>query len=196
VHENSARLGIDPSNIAIGGVSAGGQLSAVLAQRCHALKIPLKLQILTVPMTDLTLFTDDWSIPSTSQYPSYRENAETPTLPLVRLQFLLRHWLGKRPPHPPPAANPAILSPEVELSPMKAVSVRGLAPALVVTSDVDIIRDDGEAYAKKLMADGVQVKAKRFIGVPHLFTSMDGALPEAREYIQMCVDALKDAFKD
>ena len=178
----------------MGGASAGAQLSAVLAQRCLSLNIALKLQILTVPMTDFTIFNDDWSVPSDCPYPSYIQNAETVCLPLVRLQFFLPGFLGNTPPHPPPAANPSILPSEVELSPIKAAFVKGLAPSVVVTSDVDVIRDDGEAYAKKLRGDGVEVLLKRFMGVPHTFHAMEGALVEAREYNQLCVDALKKAF--
>jgi len=107
------------------------------------------------------------------------------------MQFFMRHFLGERMPHPPPSANPAILPPEIELSPMKATSVKGLAPAMINVADVDILRDDGEMYAKKLQADGVQVKLKRYMGVPHLFTLMDGALKEAKEYTEDCCDELR-----
>lgn len=106
----------------------------------------------------------------------------------------MKHFLGEKMPHPPPTANPAILPAEVELSPMKAGSLKGLAPAMINVADVDILRDDGEAYARKLLKDGVPVKLKRFMGVPHTFLFMDGALPEAREYIQDCCNELKKAF--
>ena len=185
---------IDPKNLAIGGVSAGGHLTAILAQRCHAKQIPLKLQILSVPVTDCAALNDDWSVPPNCAYNSYIENLWAPCLPLERIQFFMKHFLGDRNPHPPPAANPAIFPPEVELSPIKAKSLKGLAPALVTTSDVDILRDDGEAYAKRLAEDGVPIKLKRYMGVPHIFLFMDGALPEARKYIQTCCDELRSVF--
>ena len=97
-------------------------------------------------------------------------------------------------PDPIPAANPAVLPPEVELSPIKAASLRGIAPALVITADVDPLRDEGEAYAKKLEQDGAKVDLRRFVGVPHPFTFMDDALPEARDYATRCCDALKIAL--
>jgi acetyl esterase/lipase len=182
--------------MAIGGVSAGAHLTAILAQRCNALNIPLKLQILTVPATDLTaLSPQNWSLPSTCPYPSYLQNSSAPCLPLARMQFFLTHFLGPSMPTPLPVANPSILPPEVELSPMKAESVKGLAPAMVSTADVDVLRDDGEMYARKLEAGGVSVRCKRFMGVPHPFTFMNEALPEAREYIQDCCDALKLVFE-
>jgi acetyl esterase/lipase len=187
-------LKIDPENLAIGGVSAGGHLSAVLAQRCLAKQIPIKLQILSVPATDFTACNDDWSVPPDCPYNSYIENVSVPCLPLERMQFFWKHLLGDKNPHLPPAADPAILPPEVELSPIKAKSLKGLAPALVTTSDVDVLRDEGEAYARRLAAEGVPVKLKRYMGVPHIFLIMDGVLPEAREYIQRCCDELKSVF--
>jgi acetyl esterase/lipase len=186
-------LGIDPENIIIGGVSAGGHLSAILAQRCHALQIPLKLQILTVPAVDLTGFDETWNLRPDCPYPSYAENAKAPLLPIERMQYFLRHFLGPRMPDPLPVANPSVLSPEVELSPIKG-DLGGLAPALVSTADVDMLRDEGEAYARKLEEAGVKVDLKRFMGVPHPFMFMAGALPEAREYVQRCCDAMKAAF--
>ena len=98
-------------------------------------------------------------------------------------------------PHPPPSANPSILSPQVELSLMKSESIKDSAPPMINTADVDVLRDDGETYAKKLSADGVQVKFKRFMGVPHPFVFMDDALKEAREYIQDSCDELKKVFE-
>jgi acetyl esterase/lipase len=187
-------LRINTLNIAIGGGSAGGHLAAILAQRCLAKKIPLKLQILSVPATDLTALDDNWNIRADCPYDSYLENALAPGLPLERIQFFLKFFLGEKMPNPLPTANPAILSPEVELSPMKTENVSGLAPAMISTADVDILRDEGEAYAKKLSAQGVPVKLKRYMGVSHPFMFMDGVLQEARDYIRDCCDELTKAF--
>ena len=156
--------------------------------------IPLKLQILTVPATDLTALDDNWNIRADCPYNSYFENISAPGLPLVRMKFFLKLFLGKKRPNPLPAAYPAILFPEVELSPILAENVKGLAPAMINTTDVDILRDEGEAYATKLSTQGVQVKLKRYMGVPHPFMFMDGALQEARDYGQDCCDELAKAF--
>lgn len=189
-------LKIDLNNLAIGGVSAGAHLTAVLAQRCRALSIPLKLQILNVPATDLSFLSPkDYSIPASCPYPSFLENSLAPCLPLERMQFFMHHLLGPQFPSPLPMADPCILSPEVELSPMLAETLEGLAPALVSTADVDILRDQGELYAKRLEQEGVRVRLRRFMGVAHPFAFMDGALPQAREYIKDCIDALKTVFE-
>ena len=190
-------LKIDLNNLAIGGVSAGAHLAAIVAQRCHALSIPLCLQILTVPATDLSFLSpEDYSLPSSCAYPSFLENRTAPCLPLERVQFFMHHLLGPHFPSPIPRAEPCILSPEVELSPIKAEtgSLRGLAPAMVSTADVDVLRDQGELYARRLEEEGVRVKVRRFMGVAHPFMFMDEALPQAREYIQDCVDILKTVF--
>jgi acetyl esterase/lipase len=182
--------------MAIGGVSAGGHLAAIIAQRCLALKIPLKLQILTVPVLDLTALTDDYSIPPDCEYPSYLENASAPYLTVERMQFFYKCLLGPRRPDPPPVAHPAILPADIELSPVKAASLKGLAPAMIHVADVDPLRDEGEAYARKLSHDGVQVQLKRWMGLPHLFSVFDKALPEAREYTIARVEALTRAFAE
>ena len=181
-------------NLVVGGSSAGGHLAAIVAQRCVAIRIPLKLQILTVPVTDLTALDDSWNLQPDCPYKSYLENANAPCLPLERMQFFVRHFLGEKMPHQPRPANPAILSPAVELSPIKAESVKGLAPALISVAEIDILRDEGIAYARKLEADGVPVKLRQYMGVPHIFALMDAVLPEAKEYLQDCCDELKKAF--
>ena len=192
-------LRVDPENIAIGGCSAGAHITAILAQRCqHLQNIPLKLQILTVPATDLTVLSSNppWSLSPHCPYPSYLENASAPCLPLERMQFFMRQLLGPCFPDRIPAAEPCVLGAEVELSPMKAGAggLKGLAPALVSIADVDLLRDDGESYARKLRGEGVQVKLRRYMGVPHPFVVMDEALEGAREYIRDCCDCLRRVF--
>jgi acetyl esterase/lipase len=187
-------LRIDPFNIAIGGASAGGHLAAILALRCHSIHIPLKLQLLNVPVVDLTLFNHDWTIPPNYPYKSYCQNAMAPGLPLERMQFFFKYLLGETKPYIVPIANPAILPPDVELSPIKAASFNGLPPAFIVTADVDILRDEAEEYARKLKGDGVRVRLKRFMGVPHPFALMDGTLQEARDYVTDCCEELRKAF--
>jgi acetyl esterase len=74
-----------------------------------------------------------------------------------------------------------ILPPEVDLSPIKPGSLKGLALAMINVADVDPLRDEGEAYTRKLSTDGAQVQLNRYMGVPHLFAFFDAALPEAKE---------------
>lgn len=186
-------LGIDKNNVAIGGVSAGGHLAAILAQRCLAMGIPLKLQILTVPALDLHALADDWSIPPDCPYRSHAENQFAPGLNLQFAQFFMTHLLGPTRPHPTPSASPSVLPAEVELSPLKADTLTGLPPALITVADVDMLRDEGLLYAERLKKDGVEVKVKKVMGVAHGFVMMEG-LKEAADYIHDCYFELNKAF--
>jgi len=187
-------LQIDLGKIAIGGTSAGGHLAAVLAQRCKAVGFPLKAQLLVVPVTDLHALDENWNLTPDCPYNSYFENISAPRLPLERVQFFMRHLLGEKMPRTIPAATPQILSADVELSPIKAASFEGLAPAAIFTADVDVLRDQGEEYARNLEKDGVKVRSKRYMGVPHPFTHMDAGLKEAREFVEDYCNALQSAF--
>jgi acetyl esterase/lipase len=87
--------------MAVGGVSAGGHLSAVLAHLCRDANIPLRLQLLTVPACDLhSVFTPDGQFDRENcPYESYREMEFTPALPAARMAYFHRHFLGN--PRPP-----------------------------------------------------------------------------------------------
>ena len=194
MREHADDLRINPEEIVIGGTSAGGHLAAVLAQRCRAVDIPLKAQFLVVPVTDLHALDEDWNIPPDCPYDSYFENISAPRLPLERIQFFMKQLLGEKMPNPVPEAHAQLLPADVELSPIRADSLKGLAPAAVFTADVDILRDQGEAYAKKMVDNGVPVRLKRYMGVPHPFTHMDAGLAEARQFVQDYCDALQTVF--
>ena len=68
--------------------------------------------------------------------------------------------------------------------------LKGQCPAVVITCEIDSLRDEGEEYALKLMKAGVEVTAKRFLGVPHGF-SMNPEAPQALDSMQMMADALR-----
>ena len=117
----------NPANIAIDGVSAGGHLAVIIAQRCLAKNIPFKLQILTA-------LDDNWSIKPDCPYNSCLENASASCLLSEQVQFFMKHFLGEKMSHPSSSVNLSILSPEVELSLMKAESVKDLTSAMIDTA--------------------------------------------------------------
>lgn len=87
---------LDPDRFAVGGASAGGQLSAVISHLCRDANIPLRLQVLTVPVTDLhRVFTPEGEFDREGcPYDSYREMEFAPALPAARMAYFHRQFLG------------------------------------------------------------------------------------------------------
>lgn len=157
---------LDLSRVAIGGCSAGGHLSAVIAHVCRDAGVPLVLQILSVPAVDLHVFDPDGAIRVDQPYASYRELAETQPLPLERIKWCYEQFLG--------SPRPKHLENDWKVSPILAPNFEGLAPALIITADMDILRDEGESYAARMEQAGCDVKLVRFKGATHTFMQLDG----------------------
>ncbi|KAG2418988.1 hypothetical protein HFD88_002092 [Aspergillus terreus] len=176
---------IDPDRMAVGGASAGGHLSAVVAHLCRDANIPLRLQVLNVPACDLhSMFTPEGEFDRENcPYESYREMEFTAALPAARMAYFHRHFLG--------VPRPARSEEDWKISPILAPIFEGLAPALVITAEMDTLRDEGEAYAAKLRAAGCRVESKRMAGAPHTFSHLDGILKTGEEYNQMVVAGLR-----
>ncbi len=172
VAAHSAGLGVDPYRIAVCGDSAGGNLSAVMCLKSRDEGgPPLALQVLVYPVTNLVSF-------DTS---SYREFAEGYYLTLAEMEWFRGHYLADR----EDAKNPYA-------SPLLAADLRGLPPALVITAECDPLRDEGEAYARRLAEAGVEVTATRYGGMIHPFFSLGGVLPAGRRAIEQVAAAVRD----
>ncbi|EXJ85986.1 hypothetical protein A1O1_06355 [Capronia coronata CBS 617.96] len=178
---------LDLSRIAIGGCSAGGHLSAVVAHVCRDAGIPLALQILSVPVTDLHVFSRDGPIRPDQPYPSYNDLADTQPLPRERMEYFHKAFLGTpRPDH---------LENDWKVSPILAPNFAGLAPALVITAEMDVLRDEGEAYGAKMKEAGCEVDIVRFKRAPHTFMLLDAILDSGKQYNEVTLAALKKTFK-
>ncbi|KAL6814285.1 putative esterase [Trichoderma sp. SZMC 28015] len=188
IHDEKVReFNLDVNRVAIGGVSAGGHIAAVIAHLARDAGYPLSLQVLAVPCVDLTgVFTRDGKIKADCPYESYRELFDTVGLPAERMMYLHRTFLGS--PRPREYEN------HWKLSPINAQNFANLAPAFIITAEMDILRDEGEAYGRKLMEAGIKVKSHRHKGMPHHFMMMDGILESAMEYNREFEEALKEAF--
>jgi acetyl esterase len=170
---NAARLEIDPRRIAVGGDSAGGNLATVVALMARERSGPaLVHQVLIYPVTDHDLNTR-----------SYVENATGYVLTREGMRWFWNHYLGRdaqgREPH---------------ASPLRASSLAGLPPALVITAEYDPLRDEGEAYAARLRDAGVPVTLTRYPGMFHGFIRMTRFLDQARIAHDEIASSLQKAF--
>ena len=173
VADNAAALNGDPSRVAVGGDSAGGNLAAVVALMARQRGgPPLVHQLLVYPVTDFNFAT-----------PSYRENAQGYLLGRTDMVWFWNHYLRDE----ADGGNPLA-------SPLRAEDLRGLPPALVITAEYDPLRDEGEAYAEKLRAAGVPVTCTRYDGMVHGFFNMFVAVDRAKDAIRQAADALREAF--
>ena len=155
--------------LAVAGDSAGGNLSAVVAQQLRDAGGPaIAAQLLIYPAVDVT-----------GEYASRLENAEGYFLDLPTMAWFMNHY----------AADPAHHT-DPRVSPLRHHDLTGLPPAVVVTAEFDPLRDEGEAYAAELSAAGVPVEVRRFDGMIHGFFDMGGFSPAA----QAAVDEACELF--
>lgn len=154
--------------LVLAGDSAGGNLATVTARRLRG-QVPVALQILAYPVTD-----------SDTDTRSYRE--ESDGLPLTRddMIWFMDHYA----PDPATRTHP-------DLAPLRAPDISGLPPALVMTAEHDVLRDEGEAYARHLEANGVPVELRRYDGASHGFLRMHNIFPLADRALEDAAAAVR-----
>ena len=158
VSENAASLGADVTRLGVGGDSAGGNLAAVTALQAARDGLPLAFQLLVYPTTDSSRRTHSRSLFGHGMY--------------LTEEFMDRS-LDQYVPDPGQRADPRV-------SPLLARLPDGLAPAYVATAGFDPLRDEGEAYARKLADAGVEVELRRFADQIHGFLNVVGVGRTAR----------------
>ena len=176
VAEHAEGLGLDPDRLSIGGVSSGGNLAAAVTLMARDRGGPaIAFQVLEIPVTDLTM-----------SQPSIEENAAGPLLTRAGVAWFIDGYLAD----PADATHPYA-------SPLLAPDVAGLPPALVMTAELDPLRDEGEAYARRLAAAGVAVEHHRWDGQFHGSQSMAALIPEeAATYRAHIAAALSAALEE
>jgi acetyl esterase len=173
INEHAAELGGDRHRIALGGDSAGGNLAAVVAliAREEGLPIPA-LQLLVYPVTDHEF-----------DSASMIDNATGYFLLTEQMRWFFDHY----------ASAPQDFA-DWRMSPLRALELSGLPAAVVITAEYDPLRDQGEAYARRLRDAGVPTQAVRAEGLFHGFFGMHTFLPPAREAWDTAIAALRAAF--
>jgi len=165
---NAAMLRVDPARISVGGDSAGGNLAAAVAIALRDEgRIPLKSQVLTYPIVDLTARYDE-------------RFAQGVALTNASMRFYIDAY-----------APDMAQRKDWRASPMLVKSLKGLPPALIVLAGFDPLCAEGEAYAARLAKEGVATTVRRYPGQMHGFASRAKLLPKAYEAIADMASLLK-----
>ncbi|KAI0385731.1 alpha/beta-hydrolase [Hypomontagnella monticulosa] len=182
--ESAASLQINPNSVSIGGISAGGHISIVLQHMARDAGIPLRICLASVPpSTDALLYKEYTESPFTS----YHFFAHGPILPWARMK-----WFGALCFPAEKAAEARATLPDWWIAPLNSKNWTGLCDTFIRTAECDPLRDEGEAYALKLVEGGNKVTMKRYKGSPHTFMYFDW-FKKKLEYDLDSVAALKQA---
>lgn len=172
VHENAARLGIDPNRIAIGGDSAGANLAAAACLELRGSEAAPMAQLLVYPCVHFDM-----------SFPSYEENANGPLILTKNM----------------PATNLMYCGSEENLThplaaPLHAESHADLPQAFIAVAQNDPLRDDGYAYADKLRAEGIAVEIDSGEGLIHGYLRAMEYCDATREKFAAMCSWLKDCY--
>ncbi len=163
-------VGHDVTGLIPAGDSAGGNLAAVVTQQLHGtLAVPIVAQWLIYPAVDMTAATG-----------SMLDFAEGYLLTNPGMQWFTAHYMGEAPDFLHPYA-----------SPLHVESLAGLPPAMVFTCGLDPLRDQGRAYAAKLIAAGVDVSFLEAAGQIHGCMNLRAAIPSTQDDLHACLAALQ-----
>ncbi|MFT0865462.1 alpha/beta hydrolase fold domain-containing protein [Pseudomonas sp. CAM1A] len=174
VAEHGQEIGVDGSRLAVAGNSVGGNMAAVVALKAKEAGTPkLRFQALLWPVTDANF-----------NNASYNQFAEGHFLTRNMMQWFWNNY----------TTDPRQRD-DIHASPLRASleQLQGLPPALVQTAEMDVLRDEGEAYARKLGAAGVPVTAVRYNGMIHDYGLLNvlSTVPSVRSAMDQAAQALK-----
>lgn len=174
VSANGAEIGVDGKRLAIVGNSVGGNMSAVTAIKAKEAGGPeIKLQILMWPVTDATF---EWG--------SYKAYGQDRFLTTPLMQWMFDNY-----------TTDAAARKSIYISPLNASArqLEGLPPALIQVAEADILRDQGEAYGRKLDEAGVPVTTVRYNGTIHDFGLLNplAGLPQVKSLFVHAAAELK-----
>jgi acetyl esterase len=167
-------LSIDPSRVAVGGDSAGGNLSANMAHLARDGDVPsLCFQMLLYPGTDMSM-----------SQPSYGRDFTQFPLSVEAVKYFIGHYLRDKNDYVDPRAAPLL-----------AVNFKELAPAFILTAGYDPLVDEGMAYARKLEHSGARVTLVHMSDQMHGFLTMGRVIRASDTALEMAGTALARAFR-
>jgi acetyl esterase len=171
---HGAELGLDATRLAVGGDSAGGNLAAVAALMARDAGGPaIRQQVLIYPVTDVMRETR-----------SYADFAEGYMLTRDSMRWFIAHYLRSKDD-----------ARDWRVSPLRAPSLAGLPPALIVTAGFDPLRDEGEMYAGRLRDAGVTVDYVCYGGMIHGFAGMGKLIDTAQRVVSLIGDTLRQSLR-
>jgi acetyl esterase len=169
VANNAAMLGIEPTQIGVGGDSAGGNLAAAVAIKARdTAEIDLAFQLLIYPCNDNEM-----------NYDSAYNNGVGYGLSTQAMKWFWEQYLSKKADAKNPYAVPAA-----------AKDFTNLAPAIITTAEFDPLLDDGYIYAELLRKSGVQTVYREYEGMIHGYFTLAGITPEANVLHQHVADEI------
>lgn len=177
IAEHGAEVGIDASRIAVGGDSAGGTMATVVCMMSKQRGGPqIAAQILIYPATG-----------GSSDLPSKKQFAVGYFFSEDTANWFWSHYSGGRPIHTESGACPLRASID---------DLKCLPPALIMTAECDVLRDEGELYARKLMQAGVPVTCTRYLGAIHGFVNINALAesPVTKAAIEQACGMLRETF--
>jgi acetyl esterase/lipase len=183
VASSQLELPLNLSKLCLGGSSAGGNLAAVMTQKALQHKAFIdkpgfQYQILVVPVTDNTA--------GTRSSPSYKAFENTAALPAEKMMWYRRHYLPNESDWESPEVSPLLV---------EAETFAKLPPALVVVAGLDVLRWEGEEYARRMKQAGVDAEIQVMEAVPHPFIVMDAVLQKGRDGVELICNKLAQALK-
>jgi acetyl esterase len=177
IAEHGKEFGLDGSRLALCGDSVGGNAVAVLAQLAKERKGPaIAYQVMMYPVTD-----------SSISQKSYEEFADGPWLTKKAMEWFWDAYAPNPEDRKKTMAAPLLATPE---------QLKGLPPALLIVDENDILRDEGEAYARKLIQAGVEVTALRVLATHHDYALLNALAntPATRVTVQLVSQKLSAAL--
>jgi acetyl esterase len=168
--------------VAVAGDSSGGNLAAAVAIKARDRNVGLAAQVLVYPVLESRADTE-FKRSFRARYARFVNQPDFGPATSDRINYIWETYV------PDPAVRDCPYA-----SPARADTLRGVAPAMIITAEHDILRGEGQDYARRLRADGVPVSLRGYPGQIHGFFQMRGVMSAAQDAMNLAADYLKREF--